>query len=199
MGNGAIADKTPHPHSNLCNSRSSIFLKRESLKALMSAYSARPSRTGRASNVPMQPLRRECPLKREGWVCHETNSGLQSRLDQDSSKWNIDNTLCSIGEWGWDGFSIGESTVECIESVVAMLRKAGLDLGWHRVRLCRRQRRLRVGLKLIDVDGVGGQRHPSGHGQGTKELCPAMLRQDADRGAQEGALAQINPCCTAHD
>jgi hypothetical protein len=44
------------PHSSKGSSFASIFLNRESLKALMSAYSAMPSRIDMGSKLPMQPL-----------------------------------------------------------------------------------------------------------------------------------------------
>lgn len=44
------------PHSSKGSSFASIFLNRESLKALVSAYSAMPSRIGMGSKLPMQPL-----------------------------------------------------------------------------------------------------------------------------------------------
>lgn len=47
-----------YPHSSVSSSFLLIFLKRESRKALISAYSARPSTMGMGSKFPMQPRRR---------------------------------------------------------------------------------------------------------------------------------------------
>lgn len=66
-----------YPHSRLSSSCLSIFLKRESLNALMMAYSARPSRIGKGSKVPMQPRNLGARPGREERVFHVTKTALE--------------------------------------------------------------------------------------------------------------------------
>lgn len=65
-----------HPHSSKGSSFASIFLKRESLKALTSAYSAMPSRMDMGSKLPMQPLNLGARPGREDLVFQVTKRGL---------------------------------------------------------------------------------------------------------------------------
>jgi hypothetical protein len=67
-----------YSHSKLSSSHSWILLNRESRKALISAYSAIPSRSGIASKLPMQPLRRDARPGRDERVLHVTNNGLSN-------------------------------------------------------------------------------------------------------------------------
>lgn len=74
-----MSDREPektYPHSSVSSSLFSIFLNLESLKALMRAYSAKPSCNGIASKLPMHPLRRGALPGREDRVFQVTNSGL---------------------------------------------------------------------------------------------------------------------------
>jgi hypothetical protein len=65
-----------YPHSREGSSRGSIFRKRESLNALINAYSARPSLRGMASKLPMQPLSLGDLPERDDLVFQVTNNGL---------------------------------------------------------------------------------------------------------------------------
>jgi len=62
------------PHSRDGSSRRSIFLKRESLNALVNAYSARPLLSGMASKLPIQPLSLGDLLERDDLVFQVTNN-----------------------------------------------------------------------------------------------------------------------------
>lgn len=66
-----------YPHSNVFSSDLSIFLNRESLNALMRAYSASPSCKGSASKLPMHPRSLGARPGRDERVFHVTNRGLQ--------------------------------------------------------------------------------------------------------------------------
>lgn len=79
---GTLITVSTYPHSKLCSSDLSIFLNLESRNALISAYSASPSRRGKASKQPMQPRSRGARPGRDERVFHVTNSGLRYRSSQ---------------------------------------------------------------------------------------------------------------------
>ena len=74
-------------HSRASSSRSSTFLNRASPNALVRAYSARPSRRGRASKLPMQPRSRGARPGREERMFQVTKSGLSAAAIERDERW----------------------------------------------------------------------------------------------------------------
>ena len=108
-----------HPHSRVSSSRSSIFLKRWSSNALISAYSARPSRIGIASKVPMHPLNRGCRPGRDDLVFQVTKSGLRS-VSTHCISYAV-HALFLIRKLRCDGFVPRQCAEERIEASETML------------------------------------------------------------------------------
>lgn len=85
IGEGGEREGT-YAHSRDSSSLSSMRRNRVSRKALMSAYSARPSLSRCGSKVPMHPRRRCGRPGREGRVFHVTKSGLAQAQEQEGGK-----------------------------------------------------------------------------------------------------------------
>ena len=120
-----------YPHSRLSSSCFSIFRNLESLKALMRAYSAIPSRIGSGSKVPIHPRNLGARPGREDLVFQVTNSGLKivskARPGPPGAY-----SLLLVWEFDRDRLLGREGAVERIESMKAVLGKA--DFGHVNVR-----------------------------------------------------------------
>lgn len=118
-----------YPHSRLSNSHSSIFLNLVSLKALMRAYSARPSWRESGSKFPIHPRSLGGRPGREERVFQVTKSGLP--VANIPSVYNIicetsqgRHSLFVVCEFGRNRFPMCESAVQCIESMETVFGSA---------------------------------------------------------------------------
>jgi hypothetical protein len=114
--------KDMYQHSSDSNSYSSILLNRESLKALMRAYSASPSFKGNASKLPMHPRSRGARPGREERVVQVTNRGLYFIvMFKKANSHSTGYVLLLVRELGWNRFVVSEGTVQSVKGMIAVL------------------------------------------------------------------------------
>lgn len=125
LGNENRKEENTNPHSSEGSSCSSILLKRESLNALVRAYSAIPSLRGSGSKLPMHPRSLGGRPGREDLAFQVTKSGLEGRcVNHRGITQATLHVLRLVSERRGDEISARECTVQSIKGVKAMLWRA---------------------------------------------------------------------------